>query len=459
LRGYFLADDFVLLGWTHSVPATEIGRFFDPGDFWFYRPLVKVYYWLGQTLFGLRPEPFHALSLGLHGTNAYLLYRFVRAQGAGGVVGLAAGLLFLLNPHHAETVSWIAATGDLAGAFCVLTSLSLYQRFAERGRAGYLVTSLVFFAVGLLTRETAVMLPLLALLAVLLLRPAGSSFRRAFAGLMGYVVILTLYLGVQAASDVQGAGALERGGLQFRPLGPESVLLGVMEYVHGLVPGGGLLAQLPLDALRVVAWVELLALAVLAALLWRLGERVGLFGLGWMLATPLLFVFFSPPTDRYYYLPSMGFAMLAAVLLAHLPLRLPSLQTFSIQRVVRGVAGLVLVLLLLWQAQGLAAREFAWKVAGDASRSVFLGTREAVPEPRDYTTFFLVDAPLTYNGVPTFVNTLPQAVQLLYENDTLAASIVSCDWLREQPELPRFNHIFRFTGAGIEKLASERDCQ
>ena len=120
---------------------------------------------------------------------------------------------------------------------------------------------------------------------------------------------------------------------------------------------------------------------------------------------------------------------------------------------------MALALFLLWQAQGLVAKEFAWKVAGDASRSVFHGTLEAVPEPRDYSAFFFVDAPLSYNGVPTFVNTLPQAVQLLYDNDTLAASIVTCDWLREQPELPRFNHIFRFTGTGVERVASEEECR
>lgn len=121
LNSYFLADDFVLLAWTHPDSVRHVLDFFDPNTFWFYRPLVKLYYWLGQTIFGLHAAPFHFFSLILHGINGYLLYRLVaRLPGTSWATGLAAGLIFLLDPHHAETVSWVAATGDLVAGFCIL---------------------------------------------------------------------------------------------------------------------------------------------------------------------------------------------------------------------------------------------------------------------------------------------------------------------------------------------------
>src|SRR5687767_5148767 len=73
LTGYFLADDFVLLSWTRVSSVNEVLGFFDPSVEWFYRPFVKVFYWVGQSVFGLRAAPFHLVSLLLHGVNAYLV--------------------------------------------------------------------------------------------------------------------------------------------------------------------------------------------------------------------------------------------------------------------------------------------------------------------------------------------------------------------------------------------------
>src|SRR5437870_9915252 len=107
LKSYFLADDFVLLKWTswsHPNSLTDLPGFFDPHTFWFYRPMVKLFYWAVQLVFGLRATPFHVESLILHASNGYLVYRLViRQSGTRWVTALAAGLLFLLNQHHAET--------------------------------------------------------------------------------------------------------------------------------------------------------------------------------------------------------------------------------------------------------------------------------------------------------------------------------------------------------------------
>src|SRR5205823_133378 len=124
-----------------------------------------------------------------------------------------------------------------------------------------------------------------------------------------YGVVLAGYLAVVGTGRASGTGAAARGGLQFHPLNLDSILLGIMDYVHGLVPGGSVLAALPLDALRVLVWVEWAIIVLLAVTLWRAKQQTMLFGLFWLLSTPLLFIFFSPPTDRYFYLPSIGYSI------------------------------------------------------------------------------------------------------------------------------------------------------
>ena len=386
-------------------------------------------------------------------------------------MGVAAGLLFLLNPHHAETVSWVAAVGDLAATFCILAALILFLRYRETPKLRYLLVSLALFTMGLFTRETAVILPLLLLLAILTLRPPGRELKRKatlerrpgtaidrlreILPLLPYLLPLLLYLAVQALGKSSGS-ALARGGLKFLPLNPDSIVLGVMDYVHGLVPGGNLLAGLGLDALRVVVWVELAAIVLLAFALWRARWRVALFGLGWLMLTPLLFVFFNAPTDRYFYLPSVGYAIVVASLVTKMPRiaarwTLPSTPWKLLAAAIAGV-------LVLTQGLSLAAKERNWHDASQASGGVFNDVRRAVVEAPSHANFYFVDLPTFMDGVPTFQNALPQALQLLYRDGTLSGTIVTCEQL-ESAQLPQPAYFFRFKGNGAEQFADVQDCR
>ncbi|MFL5732050.1 MAG: glycosyltransferase family 39 protein [Chloroflexia bacterium] len=460
LTSYFLADDFVLLSWTRSHSLSAIPSFFDPNTFWFYRPIVKLVYWAGQGLFGMRAAPFHILSLALHGVNAYLLYRLVAYHlGGGWVTGLAASLIFLTIPHHAESVSWIAVIGDLIATCCLLCALLLYSRYADGGKTVYLLGLLGFFAVALLSRETSVMLlPLLVLASLILRLDARLPMRRRALVFVACIGLVLAYLLVQVLGRAQGQESLARGGLQFRALNPDSILLAILEYMHGLLPGG-LLARLPVEALRVIVWPEWLLILLLAYLLWRTGRRLALFGLAWMLITPLVFIFFSPPADRYYYLPSIGFAIAAASLLTDLA-RLTTSRRFPTSSRWAGVAaGLLVAVLVLWQSAQLYANEQGWRAAGIASGGLIHDTRQAVQDPRDYTAFYYVGLPETVRGVPLFGGMIKDVIQLIYDNDTLSAFSVNCDYLRKQTELPRYNFLFHFKPDGAEPFATAGDCR
>jgi hypothetical protein len=492
---YFLADDFVLLSWTRVDSPDAIWSFFDPNTFWFYRPGVKLLYWAGQSIFGLWAMPFHLFSLLLHGANAYLLYRLIRRSGGWWATALAAGLLFLHNPHHAETVSWVAATGDLIGGFCILSALLLFRRFYDAGNPLLLAGSLALFALGLFTRETVVMLPFLLLLDALVFRrlppawgmsresvvrnladsrlPTPDSRLTAFAA---YAALLAVYLAI-VANRPDAPPSVERGGLQFRALNLDSILLAVAEYVHGLVPAGHLLAQQSLDTLRILVWIEFALIFALALALWLARQRLALFGLAWMLLTPLLFIFFSPPTDRYFYLPSMGYAMFVVGLVSTLASALLSINgrgattkdelpsSFVLRpssasgHSIRWAVALTLAALLFAQGIDLASRVKVWDINGHTTDNVFAQVKRAVPEPENYAAFYLVDLPMFIDGVPAFQNSLPQAVQLMYANPTLAASAVTCDFLAAQTELPRFTYFFRYQARGVQQLPNEKECR
>lgn len=461
LDAFFLSDDFVLLSWTHVRSLNEVPGFFDPSTEWFYRPLVKLVYWAGQGMFGFRAAPFHLLSLLLHLANAYLLYRLVSRSRLGWTAGLAAALVFMLDPHHAETVSWVSAVGDLIGTLCILANLLLLRGYLRGGRPIYVAPALALFAAGLLARETALLLPGLALLYLLLVetRPALSRARRGLAlWLGGYVVIAAGYLALLRLGSGGAGGGLARGGLEFRPLNPDSVLLGLLDYAHRLVPAGEALANAPLDVLRVLVWGEWAALLLLGLALWRLRLTYVLFGLAWLLLAPAAFIFFSPPTDRYFYLPSVGFAIFFGCLLASL-LALAARCARAWRVGARALACLFLVGLLLTHGATLTSRVAEWRAAGHASGGIVNDLRRTVPDPEDYAAYFFVDLPIFLEGVPIFQNGLQQAVQLTYDNPTIAAQAATCTQLQAQPEFPRYSYFFRYKPNGVTQLASPQDCR
>ena len=108
--------------------------------------------------------------------------------------------------------------------------------------------TMLLFALGLFTRETAIALPVLFALSVLIFNPipgreqTKEKLIRTVLGLAGYGIVLATYT---LAQLIGRTGSLvERGGLAFHSLDPESILLGVMDYIHGLLPGGSYLASL-----------------------------------------------------------------------------------------------------------------------------------------------------------------------------------------------------------------------
>jgi len=180
----------------------------------------------------------------------------------------------------------------------------------QQGKLLHLLLTTLLFALGLFTRETTIALPVLFALSVLIFNPrrigepTKKKLIRTIITLAGYGIVLITYTLVQLIGRT--GSLVERGGLVFHSLDPESILLGIMDYVHGLLPGGSYLASLPLDVLRLVVWLEAFILVAVAFTLWKTGQRLALFGLAWMLITPVIFVPFSVPTDRYFYLPHRG---------------------------------------------------------------------------------------------------------------------------------------------------------
>lgn len=194
LQNEFVADDFSLIVNNDFMADRGSFSFLLNKDFLLQpypvklgaRPLALLSLMADHAAWGLDPFGYHLTSLLLHGLNSALLFLLVLSLGAkpragpdpgggdgtaeaGNVfrVALLSGLVFALHPLQAEAVSVASFRADLLSAFFCLSSLLAFTR------PRYLL-SLVLFALALFAKETAIVLPLAALLCAWMF-PAGAG--------------------------------------------------------------------------------------------------------------------------------------------------------------------------------------------------------------------------------------------------------------------------------------------
>ena len=373
-----LSFDFVWDDWPQIVNSpiirtwSNLPRAFG-SDLWYhvarhqvyYRPLFVAWSMLNYTLFGLRPWGWHLGAVLLHVGAVVAVFWLVRRMGVEYWTAALAALIFALHPVHIEPVTWISAASDtLVTIFAALAFAAfLNGRDAERNpqrnperkqRTAWWIASLALLACALLTKEMAVMFSaLVAIYAWLHPAPGKASLgQRA----LGAVIEAAPYAAVTLAYALMRKHALLHATGQFDPSHgmvdvAHTLPLVLFIYLRQLlVPVGvtGLYYTPYVTSAiltQVVAPVVVLGAALVGLWYWnrREGDSTVAFAGSWLLVglAPALYLrnFGNGDfvRDRYMYLPSIGFAILAAMALR----RVPSIKGWSAQAV-QGFAVLVL---------------------------------------------------------------------------------------------------------------------
>ena len=135
-----------------------------------YFPLVYTSFRFEHALWGLNPAGYHWVNILLHGANALLVWRLLRALRVPGAWLAAA--LFALHPVQVESVAWITERKNVLMGFFFLLSLLSWVRFVEtEAKDGWKFygAALLFYVLALFSKTTACTIPA-ALLLILWLR-------------------------------------------------------------------------------------------------------------------------------------------------------------------------------------------------------------------------------------------------------------------------------------------------
>lgn len=229
----FVWDDHILVEKNqHNLAAFSLQDIF-LSDFWsteteegashYYRPFITVSYCLDYLVGGLDPKVFHLTNIIVHTVIVVLVWLLLLEMGIPLATATLATAVFAVHPTLAESVAWISGRTDLiATVFMLLSIVSCVYGFRSKKPTKKLQwVSVIACAAALLSKESAVVTPALALIFCLSL--SGSSKKidrilRAFIVLIGGWILLRLLI----LGSVSGVGESE--GVSFT--------IGILSLLH-----------------------------------------------------------------------------------------------------------------------------------------------------------------------------------------------------------------------------------
>ncbi len=288
-----------------------------------WHPLTMLSLMLDCQLVGLKPWWPHLVNLLLHAANTVLLFAlFNRMTGAMWRSAVVAAL-FALHPLRVESVAWVCERKDvLSTLFWFLTAWA-YVRFVEKWRVAsgqwlvYYGLSLLFFALGLMSKPMLVTVPCALLLLdywpLARLKAGASLWRLAMEKIPFFAMSAALCM-VTLRFQKQAGGMLS---LQNFPLTSRlgNALVSYVRYIEMMFWPRHLAGLYPIRSEPWPWWgvtlAALLLLAVSALVLWQRRRPYLAMGWFWYLGTlvpviGLVQIGNQALADRFTYVPLIG---------------------------------------------------------------------------------------------------------------------------------------------------------
>jgi tetratricopeptide (TPR) repeat protein len=320
----------------------------------YYRPLMTFSFLLLWQIFGALPFGFHLFSLLMQSAVVVAMFFASRRLFRDVRIAWLAALLFAVHPIHTEAVAWIAALPDLEAGFLLLLALWLLTDPAGTNWKTQVCVTLCF-CLALLCKEPALMFAPLAVVFEHLVA-ANRKNTTALQKILNYLPLgaaAIAYLLLRIALFGKLAPVLQHPKITW-PQSIYSAFALVLDYTRLLLWPSGLSAfhvfhvSTSLADAQVVGGILICVLCLVAIFVLLNSVPAAAFAVLWIGVTlaPVLnarWMAANVQTERYLYLPSIGFCWLAAWCAIRLWDALPQGAARAVRLVLATALGALLV--------------------------------------------------------------------------------------------------------------------
>ncbi|MBI4547681.1 MAG: tetratricopeptide repeat protein [Ignavibacteriae bacterium] len=339
-------DDFIILkNFDFLRELSNVTKAFQQPYFdYYYRPVVQVSFILDAQIGKLSPLVYHASNICFHLITSCFVFVFLSKLFLNHSFALIAALLYVVHPLAVQTVAWIPGRNDSLVTMFVLASCIFLMKYYEVRSNGILILHGVLFMLALFSKETALMLPIVCLMYVLLIRGESITAQANLPLVICWGCVLFFYFMIKSFFV---AGLKDSGQAMSMSVVAENVPALVELLGKSIIPVH-LSAYATLTTIStVIGVVVILLFMVFIKMTNRERRQYIAFGLSWffIFMMPSLLVAIENVRHRFDYLENRAYLPLVGIMIA--------LSGFFLSRSeprmkkVRGI-GWIIIILFSW---------------------------------------------------------------------------------------------------------------
>ncbi len=294
-----------------------------------WRPVTTLSYFVAYSLWGLNPLGYRCSCIINHLFNAVLVYLITSFLFKKRSIAFLTGLFFVAHPINTEAVCGISFNENLLACLFLLLSFFVYIRSRNIEKPQKIIIFLwvisnLFYLVALLSKEVAIILPLIIMAYDYYFIPGGKIKRRTFFYL-GYIITTFFYLGVRffILKDIQSVFFSSVIGKDFLFVGSLKIITSFVYFLKLLILPINLcivpLIYTPESLFETISITSIGGIIIFGAFsffIYKYSKKI-FFSLLWIFLNllPVLIIlpFYYLFSERYLYIPSIGFCMLLGI--------------------------------------------------------------------------------------------------------------------------------------------------
>lgn len=396
-NGFAWDDEAFVLSWETPKSIAGLPKILagdvPEGHNGVYRPVRGLFYLLAHLCFKQSAVLYHTVSLLIHLSCVFIVYLVIKKITGNHLVTAIAAAIFGVHPLHVEAISFLTTSFDIIGVIFFLLALYFYldntgddQKLSYGSPAALIFATLAFF-----TYELTVTLPILIVIYEFI-RSNGSTIKETRQDFRKYLPALPLFVSAliymairMLVLQIVGRGTYLADSFYLTMIAMVKALfiylkllvLPVKLSINHIIPNG-ILALSYVDsrteAVRnqtlfssdfVIAFMVIAATLILALRV-RKKEPLITFSIIWIYAALLPVMYFIPQaaimTEKYAYIPSIGYCLLAGLLTQKFynRFRVESPDK-PYNKTARHLLCIFIALLIVFYGASTFSRNFVWK--------------------------------------------------------------------------------------------------
>ena len=287
-----------------------------------YHPLTMISLALNYQLTGLDPSSYLLVNYLFHLIDTLLVFYFIwLISGKKAPVAFLSALIFGIHPMHVESVAWVSERKDVLYTFFFLLALIQYWKYLQTTKKWNYGLCILLFILSLLSKPAAIIFPLVLFLLDYWKGRAinvKSSLEKIPFFLLA-ILFAVITLNIQSSTAVSGLNVFPLWTRFF------FACYGVMIYFFRFFIPYPLSAFHPFPSADHLGWPVLISpvfvLALLAFLWYQRKNKMIIFGFSFfvvnlLLVLQIISVGLTIVSERYTYVPYIGLAFIAGMLLS-----------------------------------------------------------------------------------------------------------------------------------------------